>query len=91
MGDKEHGNQNRWEGNGARPEFGKVPFSLCCSEVDINGYDVGQSYEKVDETIPEPHIVSKDREEIFADQEMSISYEGGDLIDVWKSLWNSIV
>ena len=91
VGDKEHANQNHWEGNSTRPNFSKGPLPLCNSEVNVDSYNVRQSHKKVDETIPEPHVLSEDNEEFFADQKVSIPYEGGDLIDIRKSLGNTIV
>ena len=91
VGNKEHGNQNRWEGNRARPYFGEAPLPLCNGEVDVDGYDVRQSYEEVDETVPEPHVLSEDNEEFLADQKVAVSYESGDLIDVRNRFRKSIL
>ena len=91
VGDKEHGNHNSWESNSARPDFGETPLPPCNSKVNVDSYNIRQSYEKVDETIPEPHVLSEDNEEFLADQKVAIPHEGGDLIDVRKGFGNPIV
>ena len=35
VGDEEHGNHDRWEGDGARPYFGEGPSLLCNGEGNI--------------------------------------------------------
>jgi len=91
VGDKEHGNHDCWERNSARPNFGKTPLPSRDSQVKVDGYDVAQSHKKVEETVPEPHVLSKDNKEFLADQEVAVPYEGGYLIDVRNRLRKSIV
>jgi len=91
VGDKEHGNHHCWEGNSARPDFCETPLPSCDSQVNVDGYDVAQSHNEVEETVPEPHVLSKDNKEFLADQKVAVPYEGGDLIYVWNRLGKSIV
>ena len=91
VGDKERGNHDSWEGNSPRPDFCESPLPPYNGEVDVDGYNVSQSYEKVDETVPEPHVLSEDNEEFLANQKVSIPYEGGNLKDVRNRFGNPIV
>ena len=90
VGNKERGNHDRWKGNSPRPDFCDTPFPPYNGEVDVYSHNVRQSYDKVDETVPEPHVLSEDNEELLADQKVSIPYKGGNLIDVRNRFGNPI-